>query len=529
MNFPVLIHFGLVFALATLTENRIAGENPLAAPTLYLRRREREASWRVEPIRYERDKIVRRYVIAASIFALSLPLTACDIVTTRNDATSPDQAKWTDAHISQLREAIDHRAEHGLDHMRFDIGAQDQQALTDSALRYAAALSRGATDPTKIYEVYTVPRPNPDLRAGLARAMADGKLSDWFQSLAPQSDEYRALSKAYIALTKQAETPAADIPATTKPIEPGQSDGRIPAIARQLVASDYLDKAQANGNRYSDPMVAAIKRMQTDYGIKADGAIGAQALEILNLSDADRARAIAVAMERIRWLDRTPPATRIDVNLAAARLSYWRDGKLANMRKVVVGEPDTETPQLGSPIYRLVANPTWTVPRSIEQKEIAGKGGDYMRRNNMIRKDGWIVQQPGPKNSLGLVKFDMKNEHQIYLHDTPAKQLFAEAQRQRSHGCVRVEDALGFAAMLAKDAGITDAWNKARATGKESFVPLPNEIPVRLLYQTVLFDDTGAPVVRADPYGWNDRVSVALGFKAGSGSRLKGTGSDIGP
>src|SRR5690606_35005499 len=108
---------------------------------------------------------------------------------------------------------------------------------------------------------------------------------------------------------------------------------------------------------------------------------------------------------------------------------YWRDGKIADSRKVVTGKPDTATPQLGSPIYRLVANPTWTVPRSIERKELAGKGAAYLRRINMIWKDGWIVQQPGPKNSLGLVKFDMQNEHAIYLHDTPAKQLFDEVQR----------------------------------------------------------------------------------------------------
>jgi murein L,D-transpeptidase YcbB/YkuD len=473
--------------------------------------------------------MVRRFLIAGSIFALSLPLVACDIVTTQNSATSTGQAEWSDGNLRQLREAIDRRAQHGLDHLTFEAKGDGPEAQTELALRYAAALAHGASDPTKLYDIYTVPRPKLDLRAGLTKAMAEGKMSDWLESLAPQSDEYRALSKAYSALIRQTDAPAAAIPATSKAIEPGQSDGRIPAIARQLVASDYLDKAQAGGERYSEPMVQAIKRMQQDFGIKPDGSIGAQALEILNLSDADRARAIAVAMERTRWLDRNPPATRIDVNLAAARLSYWREGKLANVRKVVVGEPDTETPQLGSPIYRLVANPTWTVPRSIEQKEIAGKGAAYLRRNNMVRKDGWIVQQPGPKNSLGLVKFDMKNEHQIYLHDTPAKQLFAEVQRQRSHGCVRVEDAEGFAAMLAQDAGITDQWMKARATGKESFVPLPREIPVRLLYQTVLFDDQGEPVVRADPYGWNDKVSVALGFKAGSGARLRGSGADIGP
>jgi murein L,D-transpeptidase YcbB/YkuD len=183
-------------------------------------------------------------------------------------------------------------------------------------------------------------------------------------------------------------------------------------------------------------MVKAVQDVQADYGMKPDGVISSAALAILNMSDIDRARAVAIAMERLRWLERNPPATRIDVNLAAARLTYWRDGKIADSRKVVVGEPDRETPQLGSPIFRLVANPTWTIPRSIEG-ETAAKGAAYLKANNIARKDGWLVQQPRPKNSLGLVKFDMLNDQAIYLHDTPAKQLFAMIQRQRSHGCVR--------------------------------------------------------------------------------------------
>ncbi|KAI1692473.1 l,D-transpeptidase catalytic domain-containing protein [Ditylenchus destructor] len=206
---------------------------------------------------------------------------------------------------------------------------------------------------------------------------------------------------------------------------------------------------------------------------QAGRVIGKDALEILNLSDADKARAIAVAMERMRWLDRDPPKTRIDVNVAAGRLVYWREGKMADTRKVVVGEPENETPQLGSPIYRLVANPTWTVPRSIQSKENRGQGQRLPAPQQHGVEGRLDRPAAGPKNSLGLVKFDMKNEHQIYLHDTPAKQLFQEVQRQRSHGCVRVEDALGFAEMLAKDEGVLDEWHRARATGKETFVPLP--------------------------------------------------------
>ncbi|MCE7797253.1 L,D-transpeptidase family protein [Sphingobium sufflavum] len=472
---------------------------------------------------------MRKILIVVSLLTSSLALTACDMGMTDRATTAPGQPEWNDANTRDLNAIIARCAEHSLNHLNFEEKATDPAALTRMALRYANALSRGATDPAKLYEIYTVARPAPDLRRGLADALASGKLSEWLDSLAPQTDSYRTLSEAYRKLINGDGAPSTAIPALTDPLKPGASDPRIPAIARQLVASDYLDARQAQGDRYSDAMVEAVKHMQVDYGIDPDGEIGPEAFAILNLSDSDRARAIAVAMERLRWLDRTPPGTRIDVNVAAARLDYWRDGKIVDSRKVIVGEPETEPPQLGSPIFRLVANPTWTVPVSIEKKEIAGKDDGYLTLNNMTRKNGRIVQLPGPKNSLGLVKFDMTNEHQIYLHDTPAKTVFAEVQRQRSHGCVRVDDALGFAEMLASDAGILDQWHKARATGKETFVHLPREIPVRLLYRTVIFDGDGQPIVRADPYGWNDRVSVALGFPAGRGSRIKAAGGDIGP
>ena len=440
-------------------------------------------------------------------------------------------AQWSDKTRSQLREAIDARAAHGLDHMPFDANVSDDAALTTQALRFAAALARGATDPTKLYDVYTVPRPSPDLKAGLAAALKAGDLAGWLNGLAPQDANYKRLSAAYLKLVRQPQSPGGATPIVDsgEAIKPGANDPRLPAIARELVILDYLPRNIAPGATYTPQMVAAVRQMQADYGMKPDGVIGDEALAILNMSDADRARAVAIAMERLRWLERTPPATRIDVNIAAARLTYWRDGKIVDSRKVVVGEPDTETPQLGSPIFRLVANPTWTVPRSIQEKEIAKKGAGYLKANNMVWKDGWIVQQPGPKNSLGLVKFDMQNDHAIYLHDTPAKVMFGMVQRQRSHGCVRVDDALGFAEMLARDEGVLDQWHQARQTGKESFVKLPRQIPVRLLYQTVLFDDDGEPIVRNDPYGWDDRIGSALGFKAGKALRVQTGAADVGP
>lgn len=471
-------------------------------------------------------------LVGSVLLAGSLVLSACgsrdDRAAQPGSGATAEQLHWSHAAARQLRKAIDRRAAHGLDRVAFDRDAHGDAALTEAALAYAGALARGASDPAKLYPIYTLPRPRPDLRRGLAEALKAGKVGDWLESLAPQDDAYRALSKAYLELRKQGDAAPA-IPVPGEPLKPGATDPRIPAIARQLVAFDYLARLAAKGERYTRAMAAAVRRMQADYGIRPDGLIGPETLEVLNLSDADRARAIAVDMERLRWLERNPPPTRIDVNIASATLTYWRGGVIADARRVVVGEPDKATPQLGSPIFQLVANPTWTVPKSIEENEIAGKGEDYLRRNDMIRKDGMIVQQSGPRNSLGLVKFDMRNTHAIYLHDTPAKALFGEVQRQRSHGCVRVDDALGFAELIARDEGVLDRWHKAQASGVETFVPLPREIPVRLLYRTVLFDANGEPVVRDDPYGWNDRVATAIGFGASSGRRVLTGAGDLGP
>ncbi|MBU3078758.1 L,D-transpeptidase family protein [Sphingomonas quercus] len=463
-----------------------------------------------------------------------LALAGCDIQQPQADkatagSETAQRPRWSTQAAGQLRQAIGRRAAHGLDQMPFALAGEGDAELTRVALAYASALARGATDPAKLYDLYTVPRPAPDLKAGLADALRTGNVTAWLDSLAPRTDEYRRLSQAYLKLAAQPMSPPANVPAAGEMIRPGMSDPRMPIIAQQLVNLDYIDVRAAQGTRYTPAMVAAVKRMQADYGMKPDGVIGSEALAILNMSDLDRRRAIAVAMERMRWLERTPPPTRIDVNVAAARLTYWRDGRIADRRNVVVGEPDKQTPQLGSPIFRLVANPTWTVPRSVQNNEIAQKGPGYLEANDMEWKDGWIVQRSGPKNSLGLVKFDMQNDQAIYLHDTPAKALFGMVQRQRSHGCVRVEDALGFAAMLARDEGVEEEWNEAQASGEESFVKLPRRIPVRMLYQTVLFDQSGEPIVRNDPYGWDDRVGAALGFKAGRALRVRSGGGDIAP
>ncbi|MCU6452973.1 L,D-transpeptidase family protein [Sphingomonas sp. A2-49] len=448
-------------------------------------------------------------------------------------------SSWNDASRATLEYALKARVEHGLDRVTFlSKGPEGESAMardkrySSAAIAYATALARGKIDPKMLHEVYTLDRPEADLRAELERALNRGELDSWLGGLAPHDDGYVRLSKAYLSYRDlaTAASPVAKI-ALAGPIHLGESDARVTDIVQQLVDDDYLPATpqSAGSTGYTPEIANAVIALQKDYGIAADGIVGPDTLGVLNMGPGARERALAVALERRRWLSRTPPSTRIDVNTAAARLRYWRDGKLIDERRVIVGEPGRETPMLGSPIYRLVANPTWTIPKSIQNTEMANVGRAYLRAHNMVRRGGWIVQRPGPNNALGLVKFDMRNGHAIYLHDTSARALFDRSQRHLSHGCVRVSDALGFANMLAEQEGVSERWQAARDSEKHRFVPLPREIPVRLIYGNVFVDSGNRIVFRTDPYGWNDKVAEALGFTGAATKRAAAQAIDIGP
>ena len=144
-------------------------------------------------------------------------------------------------------------------------------------------------------------------------------------------------------------------------------------------------------------------------------------------------------------------------------------------------------------------------------------------------RDDRLVQLPGPKNSLGQVKFDMRNDQAIYLHDTPAKALFGLPERHRSHGCVRVQDALGFALLLAHDDGILIDFQEALIKGEESFVKLKSEVPVRLMYRTAFLDDGKVRLSRTSTAGTTMSLTRSAMSASRRARRLKHAGEDVGP
>ena len=479
--------------------------------------------------------------------AAALLLAGCNTSTSSSgNSQASDQAANISNKVlqSQVMEALNDAPTNGLTKDLFlkeplpSDPAQRRQVLLNAIASYASALANGKVDPTKLYTVYTVPRSHVDV-SGLGQALSQHRLREWLATLPPQTEEYRALSKAFVQLVQNSP----DLPDTAiaggKILKPGGRDPRIPAIVRNLQELGYLAQQRAGqmqqsgsalaATGYSPEVVQAVQHFQADMGVTPNGMIGPDTIKALNQSPRDRARTLAVAMERLRWLDRNPPATRIDVNTAASILDYWRDGQLADERRVVNGQPGWETPQLGAPMFQLVANPTWTVPDSIAQQEIAQKSSAWLAQNDFTQKNGHWVQGSGPKNSLGIVKFDMKDDQAIYLHDTPSKALFQLDDRHRSHGCIRVQDALGFAHMIAQADGIDEKFSEAMASGSETFILLNHRIPVRLMYHTAYLGGDGKLHYAMDVYAWDEDVAAALGYSKLVRPTQQQKARDIGP
>lgn len=253
-----------------------------------------------------------------------------------------------------------------------------------------------------------------------------------------------------------------------------------------------------------DPQYAALSKayLRLTANVERSHAIDAKPAE---------ARALALAMERRRWLARQAPSRRIDVNVATATMEYYRDGRRAWSTKVVVGSADRPTPALQASFNQLVVNPAWRVPQSIAKREILPLGQRYMRSRGMRLTGGVITQPPGPDSALGLVKFDLRDPYAIYLHDTASKRGFSSSDRHKSHGCVRVQHAVAFARALAAEDSRQGAFDTALASGRTAAVTLKRPVAVRLLYERVAVRRDGTVEIEPDVYGRDRLLAQAMG------------------
>jgi murein L,D-transpeptidase YcbB/YkuD len=219
---------------------------------------------------------------------------------------------------------------------------------------------------------------------------------------------------------------------------------------------------------------------------------------------------IRTNMDRWRWLPRDLGPKYVIVNVPAYMVALVEDGQVVARRRAVAGAPKTATPSLSATISGVIFNPWWEVPQSISD-EVRGKKG-YVTVPNGEGKVRYR-QPPGPGNALGRMKLVMPNPHAIFLHDTNAKGLFDKQARAYSHGCIRTEDALGFAQVLLEDTGKWDkaAIQKAIATGKPVQADLAAPVPVYITYFTAAaISEKSEIVAYSDIYGRDKPVMTAL-------------------
>ncbi|MBR0665807.1 L,D-transpeptidase family protein [Roseomonas hellenica] len=219
---------------------------------------------------------------------------------------------------------------------------------------------------------------------------------------------------------------------------------------------------------------------------------------------ASRLRQIEVNLERQRWLPRPLPADRAWVNVADQRLVLYRADQPIFSTRVVVGDDAqrNQSPEFRAMIEASFFNPPWVIPSDIVTAEILpiiSRDPHYLTRNNMVMRDnGEVEQQPGPNAGLGLIMFDMPNRFDVYLHDTPDKHLFSRDNRRISHGCIRVQNPLEFAALLMQQP--IDAIHQGIAIGGTIRNSLPTPVPVFVVYQTAFADADGRLEFRPDFY-----------------------------
>ena len=382
--------------------------------------------------------------------------------------------------------------------------------LQRAAIAYARAEHGMSLDPQSIDDDFALRAPF-DAAGEFAQARASGQVGEWLDAQTRKDPAYLALVDARARYEDIDAHGGWETIAAGRAIRVGQRDRRLPALRQRLAAEGYDAPPPAGpkaANLFDAALAKALADFQDHHDLKADGVLTPATLDALNVSAHDRATALSVNLERARWLPIAMPETRIEVDIAGPDVTLFQDGNSTLSMRAVAGDPKRPTPTFASEVTAVKFNPPWNVPADIARKEIYPKGAGYLARNDFHVVDGRLVQRAGPKSSLGYVKFEMPDGFSVYMHDTPARSLFALAKRWKSHGCVRLADPRGLAAiLLGWDPAAVD---QAIAAGATKTYALKAHVPVYMVYRTAWVGSGGHASFRDDVYGWDEELAAAL-------------------
>lgn len=285
--------------------------------------------------------------------------------------------------------------------------------------------------------------------------------------------------------------------------------------------ADSTDTLQANSsNKFTAKVTLAVKTVQKQFGLKPSGIADRSLFNALNVPVEKRIEQMLINLERMRWTPQLPEEKFILVNIPEYKLHVFESRKEVLNMGIVVGKEANQTVIFSNQLKNIVFSPYWNIPPSIVRAEILpalSRNKNYLAQKNM-EKYGFsnglplIRQKPGNTNSLGRVKFLFPNSYNIYLHDTPAKSLFAESKRAFSHGCIRLAQPKKLAEYLLEDRTdwTPDQITKAMNSSKEVWVTVKKPVPVFITYFTSWVDKDGLINFRDDLYGHDLRMAKQL-------------------
>lgn len=364
-----------------------------------------------------------------------------------------------------------------------------------------------------------------DWNALREQALKAPDMQDFLEQQAPQYGQYRQLRKKLSEYRQMAASGGWPAVPTGEVLKPGMEDPRIPNIRKRLAVTGELGTENLASVVFDGELEAAVKEFQKRHNLAQDGVIGHQTVETMNVPVSSRITQIILNMERYRWNDRVMDKPGVFVNIAGFEAFAGTPGNMEIEMPVIVGKTYHETPVFSDSIKYIVINPYWTLTPSIAYHETLPKlkaDPHYLEKHNMRIFEGWdqnapeldattidwstvskrqmntyrVRQEPGPENALGTLKLVFPNKFNVYLHDTPAHDLFKRDRRAFSHGCIRMARPAEMAAFVlgGKEKGWTvERINEIVESRKRQVVKLDRHMPVHILYRTAFVtpvDDT---------------------------------------
>lgn len=438
-----------------------------------------------------------------------------------------------DYHFSVLQELLN---QPNIDRARyFDT------LLTDAMLDLIHDLAIGKLDPINADPKWFIPRDSVNPAEQLQKALLSPYIKNTLNQLLPQLPQYHQLTNSLSKYRSyQLRGGWKTVPALPL-LRPGDIHPHVPFLRARLAFDkpSLSNYEETNATRYEQKLVEAVRRFQSQNGLKIDGIVGKETLTALNLSADELVTKIRVNLERFRWLPDNLGQRYLLVNLGSHQLAAIENGQVKLSMKVIVGKSQRATPSFNSAMTHIVINPYWNVPHKLARRDLLPKqqaDPDYFFLNEFnvyLRhaelhtaidpyRVNWndvsanasefpyrLQQRPGDLNALGRLKFMFPNPWNIYLHDTPNKKLFSENQRNFSSGCIRVEDPLALG-QFSLNQNNTQTWLQSQIDSKENRGrKLDTPLPVYAVYFTV-WPYKDAITFSPDPYGRDQLMAKRL-------------------